>query len=81
MSIIKLNGWEEYSGVLKKFFYNERELTITLIFLCGDSITFPFDDIDYNFDEMIGRKIGILRTDLREKEYIIRCENIKNNGG
>ena len=68
-----LDLWEEISGILQNIFLDKKnnELVVELNFVT--KIVIPLDaDIEKKLNKWKGKKIGILRTDLPEKLYVLR---------
>lgn len=73
-----LELWHEFIGILEDFSFNEVESTLILQFSSGILLTIPFSiDLKKKLNNSIGNKIGILHTDLEEKNYLIRIEDQK----
>ena len=64
--IIRLGEWEEYVGVLRDIMIHDR-----IIFLVFDECCIQlYGDLDV--EKYIGRRIGILRTDIKGREVLVR---------
>jgi len=73
-----LKKWEEAIGTLLSVSINEIETSLILQFSSGTLLTIPFSiDLKNRLNNSIGKRIGILHTDLEEKNYLIRIEDLK----
>jgi len=67
-----LQPWEEIVGVLKRI----RDNGDRIIAEIGNHVICLPKNYDSKLEKLIGRRIGILRTDIPGKEYLI-AEGIK----
>ena len=73
--MINLKKWEEIVGILSLISLNSDGSEIFLHFSSKIIIKIPFsEDVFTEINKLVGRKIGILHTDLKDKEYIIKKE-------
>lgn len=70
-----LRLWEEYEGTLKNFRLNNDFNQIFLIFIPNEVIAISYStSLENILKKLIGKKICILHTDVKGKEYIIMSE-------
>ena len=64
--IVTLEEWEEYVGTLRNV---EKKDGITILEFDKCCVGFYKE---LNFEEYIGKKIGVLRTDIEGREVLVR---------
>ena len=67
----ELKTWEEVRGKIQEIKKDDGFIFILLTF--SYEIKIPYEeDIENNLKSLIGKEVGILHTDIKRKEYIIR---------
>lgn len=67
--IVVLKEWEEYTGTLR-----DVKIHDGMTILESDKCCVRFYR-ELNFEEYIGKKIGVLRTDIEGREVLVRNIN------
>ena len=69
-----LNFWEEEEGLLKDVEKKDDKLILT--FETYSNLFLPYSkNLEEQLQKVVGRKVGVLRTDFVENPYRVRVEN------
>jgi hypothetical protein len=70
----RLKIWEEIIGILEAF-STEEDSYLILDFSAKFHVLIPYSiDMKMQLEKMIGKRIAILRTDIKENEYVLKQE-------